>query len=318
MTKNYGDVCAVDNVTLQLAEGEFFSLVGPSGCGKTTTLRLIAGFEQPTAGAVVLAGKMVNGLAPFERDVTTVFQGYALFPHLTVWENVAFGLRRRKRWSSEEIRRRVSALIELLRLTGKEQRVPQQLSGGEKQRVALARALVVEPALLLLDEPLSALDPQLRKHVRAELKSLQKQLGTTFLFITHDQEEALSLSDRVGVMNQGRLEQVGSGEKLYRRPKMQFVAEFLGAVNWMRPGHGVRPERLRVGSKQAPGHCVVEAIIEQISFAGSRWEVSAKRLDNGIICHAESADNRGNLRCGDIVMLSWDRDDEFEVTSGRE
>src|ERR1700693_555993 len=212
VSKHYATHRAVHAISLSLARGEFFSLLGPSGCGKTTTLRLIAGFEEPTSGQIRLNGASINHLKPYERNVSTVFQNYALFPHLTVQQNVEFGLRRR---AENHIDQRVRQVLELVQLTGKESRYPSQLSGGERQRVALARSLVLEPDVLLLDEPLSALDPNLRKQVRAELKAIQRRVGITFLFVTHDQEEALSLSDRLGVMNQGRLEQVGTPEEIY-------------------------------------------------------------------------------------------------------
>src|SRR5271154_1727041 len=211
---------AVAEVSLSIARGEFFSLLGPSGCGKTTTLRMIAGFETPTSGEVWLNGARIDGLAPYERNVNTVFQSYALFPHLTVRGNVEFGLRRKK---ADGIARRVDAVIEQVRLQGKESRMPSELSGGERQRVALARSLVLEPDVLLLDEPLSALDPQLRKEVRAELKDLQRRVGVTFVVFTHDQEEALSMSDRIAVMNAGAVEQSGSPQELYQRPRTRFV-----------------------------------------------------------------------------------------------
>src|SRR6266567_784215 len=206
---------AVRDVSLAIPRGTFFSLLGPSGCGKTTTLRLIAGFEQPTSGDVLLNGEIVNHRKPYERNVSTVFQNYALFPHLTARANVEFGLKRHR---ATDIDRRVREALELVGLTGKESRSPAQLSGGERQRVALARSLVLQPDVLLLDEPLAALDPRLRKQMRLELKALQQRAGITFLLVTHDQEEALSMSDQVAVMNEGRIEQVGSPEDIYLRP----------------------------------------------------------------------------------------------------
>ena len=233
---------AVNGIALSIPQGAFFSLVGPSGCGKTTTLRLIAGFEEPTSGDVLLNGKIVNRDKPYERNVTTVFQNYALFPHLTARGNIEFGLRRRR---MQEIEKRVREVLALVSLGGKEDRRPAQLSGGEKQRVALARALVLQPDLLLLDEPLAALDPKLRKQMRVELKALQRRAGITFLLVTHDQEEALSMSDQLAVMNAGLIEQVGTPEDVYLRPRTKFVAGFLGAVNWIN-GIGVRPEAVRL------------------------------------------------------------------------
>src|SRR6266403_3143395 len=230
ISKHYPTHHAVNGVTLNIARGEFFSLLGPSGCGKTTTLRMIAGFEDPTFGEIRLNGAAIQHLKPYQRNVSTVFQNYALFPHLTVQQNVEFGLRRK---GENDIGRRVREILELVQLSGKESRRPTEISGGERQRVALARSLVLTPDVLLLDEPLSALDPNLRKQVRAELKNIQRRVGITFLFVTHDQEEALSLSDQIAVMNNGALEQVGSPQDIYLRPRTRFVAGFLGAVNWI-------------------------------------------------------------------------------------
>ncbi len=230
VVKKFGDRVAVDRVSLAIPRGQFFSLLGPSGCGKTTTLRLIAGFERPDAGEVLLHGRAVNDLPPYRRNVSTVFQSYALFPHLTVGGNIAFGLRQ-ARLPDAEITGRVDHLLELVQLPGAAGRRPQQLSGGEKQRVALARSLALQPDLLLLDEPLAALDEKLRRQMRVELKRLQRAVGISFLFVTHDQEEALTLSDVVAVMNRGRLEQIGTPEEIYGHPRTRFVAGFIGASN---------------------------------------------------------------------------------------
>src|SRR6204780_4752403 len=242
VSKHYPSHHAVNGVSLNLARGEFFSLLGPSGCGKTTTLRLVAGFEEPTHGEIRLNGSSIQHLQPYQRNVSTVFQNYALFPHLSVRDNVEFGLRRRAR---NHIGDRVRDVLDLVQLAGKEARRPAQLSGGERQRVALARSLVLEPDVLLLDEPLSALDPNLRKQVRAELKAIQRRVGITFLFVTHDQEEALSMSDLIAVMNRGAVEQVGTPQEVYRYPKTRFVANFLGVMNWM-GSVGLRPEAVRI------------------------------------------------------------------------
>ena len=250
LSKHFPTHKAVDGVSFSVARGEFFSLVGPSGCGKTTTLRLIAGFEEPSSGQLLLDGHSVEGLPAYRRDVSTVFQNYALFPHLTVAQNVAFGLERRGQISNSLIADKVAQALALVHLSGKEARLPNQISGGERQRVALARSLVLEPKILLLDEPLSALDAKLRKEMRLELKNLQRRIGIAFLFVTHDQEEALSLSDRVAIMHRGLLEQVGTPQEVYRSPKTRFVAEFLGDVNWLGAA-GVRPEAVRV-SRTAP------------------------------------------------------------------
>jgi spermidine/putrescine transport system ATP-binding protein len=233
LTKQFdGGAIAVDDIDAHIRAGEFFSLLGPSGCGKTTTLRMIAGFERPTSGEILLDGTDVAQVPPHRRNVHTVFQNYALFPHLNVFDNVAFGLRRRK-VAKSEITQRVNEAIELVELGGLGGRRPTQLSGGQQQRVALARALVLRPALLLLDEPLGALDAKIRKQLRIELKALQEEVGITFVFVTHDQEEALSMSDRVAVMSNGRIEQVGTPSEVYEDPATVFVADFLGVSNLM-------------------------------------------------------------------------------------
>ena len=230
LTKRFGDLVAVDRVSLDIPAGEFFSLLGPSGCGKTTTLRMIGGFELPTSGRIELRGHDITHEPPERRPVNMVFQSYALFPHLSVADNVAFGLRRRK-VPDPDVRRRVGAALELVRLQGYDRRRPDQLSGGQQQRIALARALVCEPTVLLLDEPLGALDLKLRRRLQVELKRIQIEVGITFVYVTHDQEEALALSDRIAVMNGGRVEQLGSPEELYDRPATRFVADFIGTTN---------------------------------------------------------------------------------------
>jgi spermidine/putrescine transport system ATP-binding protein len=232
LSKDFRTVRAVDHVSLDIRAGEFFSLLGPSGCGKTTTLRMIGGFELPSAGRIELRGIDVTSAAPDKRPVNMVFQHYALFPHLDVGENVAFGLRRRN-VGRDEIVRRVSEALELVRLPGYERRRPNQLSGGQQQRVALARALVNRPTVLLLDEPLGALDLKLRRQLQVELKRIQTEVGITFVYVTHDQEEALTMSDRIAVMNSGRVEQLGTPEELYERPATRFVADFIGTTNLM-------------------------------------------------------------------------------------
>jgi spermidine/putrescine transport system ATP-binding protein len=230
VTKRFGETVAVDDLVLDILHGEFFSLLGPSGCGKTTTLSMIGGFEIPTTGAIYLGGRDVSRVPPYRRDVNTVFQSYALFPHLDVFANIAFGLRRR-RLAKGEIERRVAQALELVALPGFEKRTPGQLSGGQQQRIALARALVNEPRVLLLDEPLGALDLKLRKQMQLELKRIQRDVGITFLYVTHDQEEAMVMSDRLAVMHDGRIEQLGTPEEVYERPATAFVASFLGASN---------------------------------------------------------------------------------------
>jgi spermidine/putrescine transport system ATP-binding protein len=230
VTKRFGNIVAVDDVTIEVKRGEFFSLLGPSGCGKTTSLRMIAGFEEPDTGRVELTGRDIVGTAPFKRNVNTVFQSYALFPHLTVADNVAFGLRRKK-VPKGEVKDRVKHYLDLVQLHGYDDRRPAQLSGGQQQRVALARALVNEPAVLLLDEPLGALDLKLRKQMQLELMRIQREVGVTFIYVTHDQEEALVMSDRLAVMSQGRVEQIGFPEDIYERPVSRFVAGFIGTSN---------------------------------------------------------------------------------------
>jgi spermidine/putrescine transport system ATP-binding protein len=251
LTKQFGDVAAVDGISLEIQAGEFFSLLGPSGCGKTTTLRMVAGFEQPTGGKIMLDGTDVGNWAPNRRNVNTVFQSYALFPFLTVAENVAFGMKYRSVPKSERDGR-VAEALELVQLSGYEKRRPNQLSGGQQQRVALARALVLRPSVLLLDEPLGALDAKLRRTLQVELAALQKQVGITFLYVTHDQEEALTMSDRLAVMNHGRIAQLGAPEEVYNEPADAYVADFLGVSNLMDArveprGNGQGPCRLRVG-----------------------------------------------------------------------
>ncbi|MGB7804981.1 MAG: spermidine/putrescine ABC transporter ATP-binding protein, partial [Actinomycetota bacterium] len=232
VTKQFGDVAAVDDLSLDIEEGEFFSMLGPSGCGKTTTLRMIGGFEDPTYGTVYLGGRDVTDLPPYKRDVNTVFQSYALFPHLNVFENVAFGLRRRK-VGKDEVGTRVKDALKLVDLVGFEERKPPQMSGGQQQRVALARALVNHPQVLLLDEPLGALDMKLRKQMQLELKRIQQEVGITFIYVTHDQEEAMTMSNRLAVMRLGKIEQLGDPEPVYENPATEFVAGFLGASNML-------------------------------------------------------------------------------------
>ncbi|MBW4079653.1 MAG: ABC transporter ATP-binding protein [Acidobacteria bacterium] len=230
VTKKFDDVAAVDDLNLDIDEGEFFSLLGPSGCGKTTTLRMVGGFEEPTSGKILLGGRDVTYMAPYHRDVNTVFQSYALFPHLDVFDNIAFGLHRKK-VNKAEIRQRVGRILEIVDLPSFEKRRVNQLSGGQQQRIALARALVNEPTLLLLDEPMSALDAKLRHQMQIELKAIQSRVGITFLYVTHDQEEAMTMSDRLVVMRQGKIEGIGSPKDVYDSPSTEFVATFLGASN---------------------------------------------------------------------------------------
>ena len=304
VSKRFGSNAAVTGLNLAVDRGEFFSLLGPSGCGKTTTLRMIAGFETPDEGEIRLNGSRIDALPPYRRSVNTVFQNYALFPHLTVRGNVEFGLRRMGRSGIES---KVRAVLDQVRLQDKASRMPAQLSGGERQRVALARALALEPDVLLLDEPLAALDPQLRKQVRAELKDLQRRVGVTFLFITHDQEEALSMSDRIAVMNHGSVEQVGAPEEVYRRPRTRFVASFLGEMNWI-GGVGLRPEALRISREAGAGsRC---AIVKGSAFLGPVSHVEME-LESGEICIAQVAAEFTRFQIGEAVHLRWNETDEL-------
>jgi ABC-type Fe3+/spermidine/putrescine transport system ATPase subunit len=312
LSKNFAGYPAVNDVSFTVEAGEFFSLIGPSGCGKTSTLRMIAGFEEPSAGEVLLSGRSVLGVPPHRREVCTVFQNYALFPHLTVSRNVAFGLERQRRFAQEEIRQKVGAILEAVQLAGKERRLPKQLSGGEKQRVALARALVLEPAVLLLDEPLSALDPALRKQMRAELKSLQRRVGIAFLFITHDQEEALSLSDRIAIMNKGHIEQIGAPQQIYQKPVSRFAAEFMGDVNWIGEA-ALRPESLRVSPTTPPPSVrSVSAVVQNLTFLGNRFLLQAQTPE-GRSCTAELIRNDGRFQPGQHVYLWWQPADELFI-----
>jgi len=310
LVKDYPGQRALAGISLAVPRGSFFSLVGPSGCGKTTTLRLIAGFEQPTSGDVLLNGEAVNHRKPYERNVSTVFQSYALFPHLTAQQNIEFGLRQRR---AADIEKRVKSVLALVGLAGKENRRPAQLSGGERQRVALARSLVLQPDVLLLDEPLAALDPKLRKQMRHELKATQRRVGITFLLVTHDQEEAMSMSDQVAVMNEGRIEQVGSPEDVYLRPRNPFVAGFLGAVNWI-GGVGVRPEATRVAPRDGAGRERQSfGLVTGSVFLGNCVEVFV-RLESGEDVVAQAPRGSSVLQPGQAVQVCWDAAEEMKFS----
>ena len=308
VTRRFGAVVAVDRVSLKIGAGEFFALLGPSGCGKTTTLRLIAGLERPDEGEIRLLGERANERAPWERPVSMVFQQYALFPHLDVARNVAFGLEERRR-PKAEIATRVDRALELVRLDPAmyRARFPSELSGGQRQRVALARALVLEPRILLLDEPLGALDLQLRKSMQTELRALNRTLGITFVFVTHDQEEALAMSDRIAVMDQARVAQVGTPEEIYRRPRTAFVAGFIGQCNVLRvPRNGgsasvaVRPEHLRLANGGLPG------LVRDVVFLGGTTHVIV-RLDDGTdVTVAMPSDGPGIPATGGRAGVTWD------------
>jgi ABC-type Fe3+/spermidine/putrescine transport system ATPase subunit len=306
LVKNFPGHRAVDNVSLCLSRGGFYSLLGPSGCGKTTTLRMIGGFETPDSGEVLLAGNVVNNLKPWQRNVSTVFQNYALFPHLTALANVEFGLRER---GDADRREQALRALDLVELSAKRDRLPAQLSGGEKQRVALARSLVLAPQLLLLDEPLAALDPKLRKQMRAELKAVQRRTGVTFLFVTHDQEEALSLSDKLAVMNAGRIEQFDTPETVYLRPSTAFVAGFLGAINWF-GSTGVRPESTRITRQKPSDVPCRRGAIESALFMGNCVHVNTA-LEIGGRAVAEVPRDQHDFKEGEPVWISWAPSDEL-------
>ncbi len=339
ITKRFGDFTAVEDLNLNIYEGEFFSLLGPSGCGKTTTLRMIAGFEEPTEGTITIAGQTVQGMPPYHRPVNTVFQSYAVFPHLNVFDNVAFGLRRAG-VKGEELRRRVTEACDMVQLSGLEKRKPAKLSGGQQQRVALARALVNRPKVLLLDEPLGALDRKLREGMQIELKNLQETVGITFIYVTHDQEEALTMSDRIAVMNEGRVQQVADPATLYELPRSRFVADFIGLMNMlsgtvesvsgrqvtlraaggkrveaiihedagMRPGAevhvAVRPEKMRFGDE---GDNVYAARVRQVIYMGVSTQYMVE-LEGGekMMLYQQNASGVAGYRAGDRISVAWD------------
>jgi len=348
LTKRFREIVAVDAVSLDIRIGEFFSLLGPSGCGKTTTLRMIGGFELPTSGRIELRGRDVTMEPPERRPVNMVFQSYALFPHLSVFDNVAFGLRRRK-MPDADVRRRVGVALELVRLTGYDRRGPGELSGGQQQRVALARALVCEPTVLLLDEPLGALDLKLRRQLQVELKRVQVEVGITFVYVTHDQEEALALSDRIAVMNRGHIEQLGTPEELYDRPRTRFVADFIGTTNLLAgtvssvtadgavleleaggrcvvgadglaPGAAVeiavRPEALELvprpagdpGAADDPAGSWLRGTVEQSAYLGTSINYQV-RIDVGQRVVASVPRTQGRISAGTPVEIRWRPED---------
>ncbi len=310
LSRHYPAQRALDELSLNVSEGEFFSLLGPSGCGKTTTLRLVAGLEAPTSGRILLRGEAIEHRRPHDRNVSTVFQNYALFPHLTVRENIEFGLRHRHGGRPVDADKRIVELVEMLQLGDKLDRAPEQLSGGERQRVALARSLVLHPDVLLLDEPLSALDPNLRKQVRDELKALQRRVGITFLFVTHDQEEALYLSDRIALLNAGRLEQLGTPQEIYQHPCSRFAASFLGRVNWLN-GTGIRPEATLLSRDQpANSERVYDSVVQRCVFLGNHLHVEAE-LSGGEHFIAELPCNSEGFQAGERVHVWWRAEDEL-------
>jgi len=318
-SRAFGSVVALDRVSLTIAPGEFFALLGPSGSGKTTCLRLIAGFDHPDSGRVLLDGADVTEVPPFERNVNTVFQDYALFPHMNVAENVAYGLRVRGVAAAER-RKRAIEMLDLVQLETFAERRPTQLSGGQRQRVALARALINQPTVLLLDEPLGALDLKLREEMQAELKGLQQRLGITFVFVTHDQGEALSMADRVAVFSRGRIEQLDTPRALYTRPKTAFVAGFVGSANVIEPplavrltgrpqAFAIRPELIRLLADGAapPGHVTVEGVLEDVLYHGASSRCHVRIDGDGVLAVAQpESGGTGSLPApGTRVRLAW-------------
>jgi spermidine/putrescine transport system ATP-binding protein len=343
VTKRFDDVVAVDDVSLQIPRGSFFALLGPSGCGKTTSLRMIGGFEEPTAGTIYLGDRDVTGLPPYKRDVNTVFQSYALFPHLSIADNVAFGLKR-KGVKGAELKERVAEALELVALTGFERRKPRQLSGGQQQRVALARALVNRPRVLLLDEPLGALDMKLRKQMQLELKRIQHEVGITFVHVTHDQEEAMTMADSIAVMHDGRIEQLGAPTELYETPRTAFVAGFLGISNFLhgtvegngvvrlaggtlvrapaasgRTGDvsiGIRPEKVRLGA-QEENHLAGE--VRESAYIGVSTQYIVDTSAGAITLYVQNAETGApSVHPGNQVTLSWSPDATFVVEAREE
>jgi spermidine/putrescine transport system ATP-binding protein len=343
VTKRFDDIVAVDDLSLEIERGSFYALLGPSGCGKTTTLRMIGGFEEPTAGAIYLGEREVSGTPPYKRDVNTVFQSYALFPHLSIFENVAFGLRR-KGTRGGELKGKVEEMLALVQLAGYGKRKPRQLSGGQQQRVALARALVNSPRVLLLDEPLGALDLKLRKEMQLFIKRLQHDVGITFIHVTHDQEEAMTMADSIAVMNDGRIEQLGPPAELYERPATPFVAGFLGVSNLL-PGvvegpdavrladgtlvraqvrgksgqvaAGVRPEKLSIGRDGGVNELAGKVV--ESAYIGVATQLVVDTRAGTVQVFAQNIDSGGGVPAtGSNVTLSWSPESTFVVDQPEE
>ncbi|TML21362.1 MAG: ABC transporter ATP-binding protein [Actinobacteria bacterium] len=343
VVKRFDGTVAVDGISLEIPRGSFFALLGPSGCGKTTTLRMIGGFEEPTAGRIFLGDRDVVGLPPYKRDVNTVFQSYALFPHMSIADNVGFGLERRG-VKKDQLKGRVSEMLELVGLAGFERRKPRQLSGGQQQRVALGRALVNQPRVLLLDEPLGALDLKLRKQMQLELKRIQHEVGITFIHVTHDQEEAMTMADTIAVMSQGHIEQLGPPEELYERPATRFVAGFLGASNLL-PGvvegsdgirlgdgtlvraqvdgksgpvaAGVRPEKISIG--RGGGVNELPGTVRETAYIGVATQLVVETAAGTVHVFAQNIDSGGRVPApGSNVILSWSPESTFVVDQTEE
>jgi putative spermidine/putrescine transport system ATP-binding protein len=311
LSRSFGDVRAVAGVDLDIYEGEFITLLGPSGSGKTTVLRMIAGFEKPDSGTIDLAGKDVSQLPPYERDVNTVFQDYALFPHMNVISNIEYGLKV-KGVAKEECSARALEALKQVRLEGYGERKPSQLSGGQRQRVALARALVNRPSVLLLDEPLGALDLKLREQMQIELKELQREVGITFIFVTHDQEEALTMSDRIAVFNNGKIEQLGTPREIYENPVSSFVSEFVGQTNKIVMDGtriNIRPESVSVSKSKASGNRSLPGNLRDVIFVGAITRYLVDTSCGPVI----SVVPEGDLKVGDAVTVSWEKEKEFLV-----
>ncbi len=347
VSKYYGDFCAVDDLSLTVPDGSFFALLGPSGCGKTTTLRMIAGLEEPTQGTINIGETDITTQKPYRRNVNTVFQNYALFPHLTIFENIAFGLRRR---GIKEVKNEVMAALELVELAHLTERKPGQLSGGQQQRIAVARAIVNRPEVLLLDEPLGALDLKLRRQMQIELKRIQMEIGITFIHVTHDQEEAMTMADTIAVMNQGKIEQMGSATELYEAPKTAFVANFLGQCNLIKAkvqsraggkavvsakGHtfeiplsrvstesdsvllGVRPEKLRLDDSGT--NSIKDCIVTDRSFVGTSTQYLLKTpWDLELIAFEQNDEGLHDLHVGDKVSVEWDPEHTFGLDGSQD
>jgi len=311
LSRSFGDVRAVAGVDLDIYEGEFITLLGPSGSGKTTVLRMIAGFEKPDSGTIDLAGKDVSQLPPYERDVNTVFQDYALFPHMNVISNIEYGLKV-KGVAKQECSARALEALKQVRLEGYGERKPSQLSGGQRQRVALARALVNRPSVLLLDEPLGALDLKLREQMQIELKELQREVGITFIFVTHDQEEALTMSDRIAVFNNGKIEQLGTPREIYENPVSSFVSEFVGQTNKIVMDGtriNIRPESVSVSKSKASGNRSLPGNLRDVIFVGAITRYLVDTNCGPVI----SVVPEGDLKVGDPVTVSWEKEKEFLV-----